>query len=67
MSNTTFSEQQIQELYDLAVSAECEEKTPDGLSGENDFALLCKLDDMGGNGHVIRKLIDLARANREAK
>jgi len=62
MSDKEFSEQQIQDLYELAVSAECEGESPDGMSGEGDFALLCLIYDMGGNGCVIRKLIDMARA-----
>jgi hypothetical protein len=52
----TISTEQTQEIYEAAVH---EEAT--GNEGAA-FELLCKLDDTGGTGSTIRKLIDMVRA-----
>lgn len=52
----TISTEQTQEIYEAAVH---EEAT--GNEGAA-FELLCKLDDAGGTGATIRKLIDMVRA-----
>lgn len=58
MTNKLTSEL-IQDIYEEAVSAECfERKNVDSAC----FDLLCKMDEAGGLSHVIRKLIDIARA-----
>lgn len=52
----TISSEQVQEIYEAAVHEEA--------TGDEDasFDLLCKLDDAGGTGATIRKLIDMVRA-----
>lgn len=54
------TEQQLQDLYELAVSAECDDSSVD-----RDFALAYKIGNLGGHGAVIRKLIDMVRAERK--
>jgi len=58
----TITNEQVQDIYEAAVH---EEATG---NEEAAFVLLCKLDDGGGAGATIRKLIDMMRAaNREAQ
>jgi hypothetical protein len=53
----------MQEIYEAAVHAEAT-----GDDQDASFELLCKLEDVGGTGATIRKLIDMVRAhNREAQ
>lgn len=60
MTNKLTSEL-IQDIYEEAVSAECfERKNVDSAC----FDLLCKMDEAGGLSHVVRVLIDMARAPR---
>ncbi|HHQ6598094.1 TPA: hypothetical protein ACSTLU_004400 [Serratia fonticola] len=56
MTISTLTTEDVQELYESAVH---EEATG---SDEAGFVLSCKLDDAGGTGAVIRKLIDIVRA-----
>jgi hypothetical protein len=56
MTISTLTTEDIQEIYESAVH---EEATG---SDEANFVLACKLDDGGGTGAVIRKLIDMVRA-----
>jgi hypothetical protein len=59
----TLTAQAMQEIYEAAVHAEATGDDQDAC-----FELLCKLEDIGGTGATIRKLIDMVRAdNREAK
>ncbi len=52
----------MQEIYEAAVHSEA------SGSQEAEFELLCKLEDVGGTGATIRKLIDMVRAaNRDAQ
>lgn len=55
------TEQQLQEIYEEAVSAECAEKQGEEMSS---FDLLCKLDEAGGLATFIRTMIDTVRATR---
>lgn len=58
----TLTPEKLQEIYEAAVH---EEATGNQDAG---FELLCKLEDVGGIGATIRKLIDMVRAaNREAQ
>lgn len=50
----------IQELYSVAVSCEIAERSGAYMAS---FDLLCKADDAVGIAHVVRKLIDMVRAN----
>ncbi|EJI1745511.1 hypothetical protein NDG12_002515 [Salmonella enterica] len=50
----------IQELYSVAVSCEIAERSGAYMTS---FDLLCKADDAVGIAHVVRKLIDMVRAN----
>lgn len=50
----------IQELYSVAVSCEIDERSGAYMAS---FDLLCKADDAVGIAHVVRKLIDMVRAN----
>lgn len=59
-----FTPQQLQNIYDEAVAAECASKAGAEMA---DFALLCKADEAGGIAYVVRKLIDMARAVPELK
>lgn len=59
----TLTTEAMQEIYEAAVHEEA-------TGGDQDagFELLCKLEDVGGTGATIRKLIDMVRAaNREAQ
>jgi hypothetical protein len=59
----TLTAQAMQEIYEAAVHAEAT-----GDDQDASFELLCKLEDIGGTGATIRKLIDMVRAaNREAQ
>ncbi|MBN5283334.1 hypothetical protein [Serratia ureilytica] len=59
----TLTTEQIQDIYEAAVHVEAV-----GDDQDAGFELLCKLDDVGGTGAAIRKLIDMLRAaNREAQ
>lgn len=59
----TLTTEQIQDIYEAAVHVEAV-----GDDQDAGFELLCKLDDVGGPGATIRKLIDMLRAaNREAQ
>ena len=53
------TEQQLQDIYEEAVSAECAEKQGEEMSS---FDLLCRLDEVGGLAHFIRTMIEMARA-----
>jgi hypothetical protein len=55
------TEQQLQDIYEEAVSAECAEKQGEEMSS---FDLLCKLDEAGGLATFIRTMIDTLRATR---
>lgn len=60
--STTLTTEAMQEIYDAAVHSEAT-----GDDQDAHFELLCKLEDVGGTGATIRKLIDMVRAaNREA-
>lgn len=50
----------IQELYSVAVSCEIAERSGAYMAS---FDLLCKADDAVGIAYVVRKLIDMVRAN----
>ena len=56
------TEQQLQDIYEEAVSAECAEKRGEEMSS---FDLLCKLDDAGGLATFIRTMIDTVRAKQQ--
>ncbi|EKF63544.1 hypothetical protein B194_3610 [Serratia plymuthica A30] len=59
----TLTPEKLQEIYEAAVHEEA-------TGGDQDagFELLCKLEDIGGIGATIRKLIDMVRAAiREAQ
>ncbi|CAI1110366.1 hypothetical protein [Serratia quinivorans] len=59
----TLTTEAMQEIYEAAVHEEA-------TGGDQDagFELLCKLEDVGGTGATIRKLIDMVRAaNRAAQ
>ncbi|MGO3395607.1 MAG: hypothetical protein ACTINL_03815 [Serratia proteamaculans] len=59
----TLTTEQLQDIYEAAVHAESV-----GDDQDAGFELLCKLEDVGGTGATIRKLIDMVRAaNREAQ
>jgi len=59
----TLTTEQIQDIYEAAVHVEAV-----GDDQDTGFELLCKLDDVGGTGATIRKLIDMLRAaNRVAR
>lgn len=61
MSNIELTDELMQDIYDEAVSAECfERRNVDSAC----FDLLCKMDEAGGLSHVVRVLIDMARANQ---
>lgn len=55
------TEQQLQEIYEEAVSAECAEKQGEDMPS---FDLLCRLDEVGGLAHFIRTMIEMARAGQ---
>lgn len=55
------TEQQLQEIYEEAVSAECTEKQGEEMPS---FDLLCRLDEVGGLAHFIRTMIEMARAGQ---
>ena len=55
------TEQQLQDIYQEAVSAECAENQGEEMAT---FDLLCKLDEVGGLAHFIRTMIDAMRAPR---
>lgn len=58
------TEQQLQDIYEAAVSAECAAKQGVEMSS---FDLLCVLDEVGGLAHFIRTLIEEVRtAQRQA-
>lgn len=58
----TLTTEQIQDIYEAAVHVEAV-----GDDQDAGFELLCKLDEVGGTGATIRKLIDMLRAaNRGA-
>jgi len=58
----TLTTEAMQEIYEAAVHSWA------SGSQEAEFELLCKLEDVGGTGATIRKLIDMVRAaNREAQ
>lgn len=56
------TEQQLQDIYEEAVSAECAEKRGEEMSS---FDLLCKLDEAGGLATFIRTMIDTVRAKQQ--
>ena len=59
----TLTTEAMQEIYEAAVHVEAV-----GDDQDAGFELLCKLEDVGGTGATIRKLIDMVRAaNREAQ
>lgn len=59
----TLTTEMLQEIYEAAVHVEAVGDEQDAC-----FELLCKLEDVGGTGSTIRKLIDMLRAaNREAQ
>ncbi|CAI2539480.1 Uncharacterised protein [Serratia proteamaculans] len=59
----TLTTEMLQEIYEAAVHVEAVGDEQDAC-----FELLCKLEDVGGTGSTIRKLIDMVRAaNREAQ
>lgn len=59
----TLTTEAMQEIYEAAVHSEAT-----GDDQDAHFELLCKLEDVGGTGSAIRKLIDMVRAvNREAQ
>ncbi|MCE9941749.1 hypothetical protein [Serratia liquefaciens] len=59
----TLTTEAMQEIYESAVHSEAI-----GDDQDAHFELLCKLEDVGGTGATIRKLIDMVRAaNREAQ
>lgn len=59
----TLTTDTMQEIYEAAVHAEAVGDEQDAC-----FELLCKLEDIGGTGATIRKLIDMVRAaNQEAQ
>ncbi|CAI2406702.1 hypothetical protein [Serratia liquefaciens] len=59
----TLTTEAMQEIYEAAVHSEAT-----GDDQDAHFELLCKLEDVGGTGATIRKLIDMVRAaNREAQ
>ncbi|EKO1175620.1 hypothetical protein ACEU8V_000016 [Escherichia coli] len=51
----------LQDIYDVAVSCEPAEQNGAYMAS---FDLLCKADDVGGVAYVVRKLIDMLRAER---
>lgn len=55
------TEQQLQDIYEEAVSAECAENQGEEMAT---FDLMCKLDEIGGLAHFIRNMIDVMRAPR---
>lgn len=55
------TEQQLQDIYEKAVSAECAEKQGVEMSS---FDLLCALDEAGGVAHFIRSMIETVRAQK---
>lgn len=58
-TNNKLTDEQLQEIYGEAVSCELAEKNGAYMAC---FDLLCKMDDVGGTAHVVRKLIDMLRA-----
>lgn len=57
----TLTTEAMQEIYEAAVHSEST-----GDDQDAHFELLCKLEDVGGTGATIRKLIDMVRAaNRD--
>ncbi|WP_440493118.1 hypothetical protein [Serratia sarumanii] len=59
----TLTTEAMQEIYEAAVHVEAV-----GDDQDAGFELLCKLEDVGGTGATLRKLIDMVRAaNREAQ
>lgn len=61
MTTNKLTDEQLQEIYGEAVSCELAEKNGAYMAS---FDLLCKMDDVGGTAHVVRKLIDMLRAER---
>lgn len=61
MTNNKLTDERLQEIYGEAVSCELAEKNGAYMAS---FDLLCKMDDVGGTAHVVRKLIDMLRAER---
>ncbi|HCM1874265.1 TPA: hypothetical protein N3A16_002843 [Salmonella enterica subsp. diarizonae serovar 53:z10:z35] len=59
ITNNKLTDEQLQEIYGEAVSCELAEKNGAYMAC---FDLLCKMDDVGGTAHVVRKLIDMLRA-----
>ncbi|WP_052574844.1 hypothetical protein [Escherichia coli] len=55
------TDERLQEIYGEAVPCELAEKNGAYMAS---FDLLCKMDDVGGTAHVVRKLIDMLRAER---
>jgi transcription antitermination factor NusA-like protein len=53
----TLTTEAMQEIYEAAVHVEAVGDDQDAC-----FELLCKLEDVGGTGATIRKLIDMVRA-----
>lgn len=53
----TLTTEAMQEIYEAAVHVEAV-----GDDQDAGFELLCKLEDVGGTGATIRKLIDMVRA-----
>lgn len=53
----TLTTEAMQEIYEAAVHSEAT-----GDDQDAHFELLCKLEDVGGTGATIRKLIDMVRA-----
>lgn len=59
----TLTTEAMQEIYEAAVHSEAT-----GDDQDAQFELLCTLEDVGGTGATIRKLIDMVRAaNQEAQ
>ena len=61
MTNNQLTDDFLQDAYVVAVSCEVAEREGAYMAS---FDLLCKLDDAGGTAHVVRKLIDMLRAER---
>lgn len=57
--NSQLTTELMQEVYEVAVSCELGERNNAYMAS---FDLLCKLDDVGGVAHAVRKLIDMLRA-----
>ncbi|HHR0645635.1 hypothetical protein [Klebsiella pasteurii] len=61
MTNNKLTEKLLQELYSTAVSCEVAEREGAYMAS---FDMLCKANDAGGIAHLVRKLIDMLRAER---